>query len=260
MGRRFYVDVHASANGRRGVRARPHIVFDGDKCVRMASLIDIPAVEGDEVYVDVVPPTMYEDVSALLRRGVRVFRLRRTDHIAAYRDRLSLPKNDAKTLSTIDGEYFVEATEAYVELMKLIDEYYKHLNILKLMRQFEASAEAVKPIRRDKDRLARQIISMAKTTLNKYDETCRKLGLTYKSLYGKVALADLLIHVDFTAGLRKILCYVGHYKPSNGRYNHRLRTAVQSLAISHYRKHKVKAREARQLLKTIKQTIAGGPA
>ncbi|MEM4316358.1 MAG: hypothetical protein QXT66_08440 [Nitrososphaerota archaeon] len=84
--------------------------------------------------------------------------------------------------------------------------------------------------------------------------------ICYVGLYGKVALANLLLHIDFSAGLRKILCYVGLYKPSNGRYNHRLRTAVQSIAISHYRKNKVKAREARQLLKKIKQTMAGGPA
>ncbi|MEM4716552.1 MAG: hypothetical protein QW777_04565 [Candidatus Caldarchaeum sp.] len=56
--------------------------------------------------------------------------------------------------------------------------------------------------------------------------------------------------------MRKTLCYVGLYKPSNGRYNHRLRTAVQSLAISYYGKNMVKAREARQLLKKIIQIMA----
>ncbi|MEM1953223.1 MAG: hypothetical protein QW299_07845 [Candidatus Caldarchaeum sp.] len=57
------------------------------------------------------------------------------------------------------------------------------------------------------------------TTLNKYDETCKQLRLTYGSLYGKVALADLLLHVDFTTGLRKIICYTGLYKPNNRKYN-----------------------------------------
>ncbi|MEM1944888.1 MAG: hypothetical protein QXX57_04040 [Nitrososphaerota archaeon] len=111
--------------------------------------------------MDVIPSTMYDDVSALLSRGVRVFRLRRTDLVAVCRDRLSLSKNDendAKILSMMDGDCFVEVAVEYVGLMKLIDEYHKQLNILKLLRQFKASSEAVKPIRRNKDRLARQII------------------------------------------------------------------------------------------------------
>ncbi|MEM4298851.1 MAG: hypothetical protein QW069_00985 [Candidatus Caldarchaeum sp.] len=206
---------------------------------------------------------MYDDVSTLLTRGVRVFRLRRTDIIAVYRDRLSLSKNDendATTLSMMDGGCFVEVTAEYVGLMKLIDEYHKQLNILKLLKQFKASAEAVKPIRRNKDRLARQIISMATNTMSIYRPLCETLGLSDDCLYGRVALADLLLHVDFTTKLRKILCYVGLYKPNNGKYNHRLHQAAINLAISHYRRRRIKAREARQLLKTIKQTMTGGPA
>ncbi|MEM0350115.1 MAG: hypothetical protein QXD24_08070 [Candidatus Caldarchaeum sp.] len=260
--RRFYVDVHTSANGKR--RAKPHVVFDGEKYVKTAHLAAIPAAEGDEVYVDVIPSTMYDDVSALLGRGVRVFRLRRTDLIAAYRDRLSMSKNDendAKTLSTMDGGCFVEVTAEYVGLMKLIDEYHKQLNILKLLKQFEASAEFINAVRRRKNRLARQIISMATKTISIYTPLCENLGLSDDCLYGKVALADLLLHVDFTAKLRNILCYVGLYKPNKGKYNHRMKQAIQSLAISHYRKHRVKAREARQLLKKIKNYVrAGGPA
>ncbi|MEM2581258.1 MAG: hypothetical protein QXK69_00280 [Candidatus Caldarchaeum sp.] len=194
--RRFYVDVHAFANG--GRRARPHVVFDGHHCVRTSRLVDVPAAEGDEVYVDIIPPTMYDDVSALLSRDVRVFRLKRTDLLTAYRERLSLSKNDendAKILSMMDGGCFVEVTVEYVGLMKLIDEYTEQLKLPRLLKLFKTSAEAVKPIDRDKDRLARQIIRMAKTTLHRYDETCRQLGLTYKSLYGKAALADLLLHV-----------------------------------------------------------------
>ncbi|MEM2746327.1 MAG: hypothetical protein QXK69_07440 [Candidatus Caldarchaeum sp.] len=144
--------------------------------------------------------------------------------------------------------------------MKLIDEYHKQLNLLKLVKQLNSSAELEKLLKRNKERLARQIIRMAKITLNKYDAICRQLGLSSKCLYGKAALADLLLHVDFTAGLRKTLCYVGLYQPNNGRYNHRLRMAAQSLAISYYRKRRVRAKEVRQLLKKIKQIMAGGPA
>ncbi|MEM1947722.1 MAG: hypothetical protein QW240_03160 [Candidatus Caldarchaeum sp.] len=225
--------------------------------------MDVPAGEGDEVYVDVIPSTMYDDVSTLLSRGVRVFRLRRTDIIAAYRDRFSLPKNDendAKILSMVEGECFVDVSAKYVELMKLLEEYNKQLNLLKLLKQFKTSAEAIKPIRRNKNRLARQIISMATNTISIYRPLCETLGLSDDCLYGKVALADLLLHVDFTTGLRKIICYTGLYKPNNRKYNHRLKQAAHSLALSHYRKNKVKARHIRKLLKTIKQTIAGGPA
>ncbi|MEM4328059.1 MAG: hypothetical protein QXH32_03360 [Candidatus Caldarchaeum sp.] len=257
--RRFYVDVHTSANGRRG---KPHVVFDGHQCVRTSRLVDVPAGEGDEVYVDVIPSTMYDDVSALLGRGVRVFRLKRTDIIAVYRDRLSLSKNDendATTLSMMDRDCFIEVTAVYVELMKLVHEYYKQLSLLTLMKQLDASPELIRLARKNKDKLACRIVKKAKTTIKEYDKVCRELGLTDKSRYGKAALADLLLNVDFTAGLRKIICYVGLYNPSNGKYNHRLKTAIHSLAISYYRRQRVKAKEVRQLLKKIKQ-IAGGPA
>ncbi|MEM0481435.1 MAG: hypothetical protein QXM16_00895 [Nitrososphaerota archaeon] len=76
-----------------------------------------------------------------------------------------------------------------------------------------------------------------------------------------MAFADILLHVNFTAKLRRILCYVGLYKPNIGKYNHRLKQAVHSIAISYYRMNSVKAREARELLKKIKNYVrAGGPA
>ncbi|MEM2236939.1 MAG: hypothetical protein QW351_01010 [Candidatus Caldarchaeum sp.] len=184
MGRRLYVDVHTSADGGRG--ARPHAVFDGHRCVRMSRLVDVPAAEGDEVYLDVVHPAMYDDVSALLSRGVRVFRLRRTDLIAAYRNRLSLSKNDendAKVLSMMGRDCFKEVTAEYVELMKLIDEYHKQLNLLKLVKQFKASAEAVNLFRKNKQRVARQIISMATNTISIYRPLCETLGLSDDSLW-----------------------------------------------------------------------------
>ncbi|MEM1946681.1 MAG: hypothetical protein QXF95_06670, partial [Candidatus Caldarchaeum sp.] len=90
---------------------------------------------------------------------------------------------------------------------------------------------------------ARQIIRMATNTIS-ISGLYARLSVYQMTLYGKVALADLLLHVDFTAKLRNILCYVGLYKPNNGKYNHRMKQAIQSLAISHYRKHRVKAREA----------------
>ncbi|MEM4303038.1 MAG: hypothetical protein QXQ70_03975 [Candidatus Caldarchaeum sp.] len=118
----------------------------------------------------------------------------------------------------------------------------------------------MKPIRRNKDRLARQIISMATNTISIYRPLCETLGLSDGCLYGKVALADLLLHVDFTAKLRSILCYVGLYKPNNGRYSHQMNQASQSLAISYYRKRRVKAKEVRQLVRKIRNYVrAGGP-
>ncbi|MEM2225418.1 MAG: hypothetical protein QXR47_04855 [Candidatus Caldarchaeum sp.] len=187
--------------------------------------------------------------------------MRRTDLIAAYRNRLSLSKNDendAKILSMMGRDCFKEVTAEYVELMKLIDEYYKQLNLLKLVKQFKASAEVVNLFRKNKRRVACQIISMATNTISIYGPLCETLCLSDDSLYGKVALADLLLHVDFTAKLRSILCYVGLYKPNNGRYSHQMNQAIHSLAISYYRKHRVKAKEVRQLVRKIRNYVRAG--
>ncbi|MEM1978626.1 MAG: hypothetical protein QXL72_06910, partial [Candidatus Caldarchaeum sp.] len=59
----------------------------------------------------------------------------------------------------------------------------------------------------------------ATNTISIYRPLCETLGLSDDCLYGKVALADLLLHVDFTTGLRKIICYTGLYKPNNRKYN-----------------------------------------
>lgn len=255
---KFYVDVHA--NGRRKL----HVVFDGMRFFKVGRLTDIPLEAGDVLYMDVLSQTIYEDVLNLLSKGVKVYRLRRTYTIKEFRSHMSFEKtdeNDAKLLSSIGEEHFTEVTVPFIELMKLLDEYYIYLHALKTLRQHKNSSEqfheARLAIRRGKDRLAKEIVKKAEDVIPEYRKLCETLRLSY---YGKVALADLLLHVDFSRKLRKILCYVGLYKPNNGRYNHRMKKATISLAISHYRKHRLKAREARLLLKTIKQTLAGGPA
>ncbi|MEM3081494.1 MAG: hypothetical protein QXV14_05845 [Candidatus Caldarchaeum sp.] len=55
-----FIDVHASVD--RGRRGGQHLVFDRRFCVREARLVDFLAVEGDEVYVDLIPSATYDGV------------------------------------------------------------------------------------------------------------------------------------------------------------------------------------------------------
>ncbi|MEM1944590.1 MAG: hypothetical protein QW756_00620 [Nitrososphaerota archaeon] len=116
-----------------------------------------------------------------------------------------------------------------MELRILISKYNKALKNCKMLKQSgEEYVESYRLIKRRKDELAKLIVTKAEEVILKDREVCQGLGLSRKSLYGKVALANILISIDFSRGFRKILCYSGLYKPNHGRYSHRIRHSVST--------------------------------
>jgi hypothetical protein len=259
--RRYFVDVHIDT------KRRHHVVYDGQGIRRLGSLTDIPAEKGDEVYVDTLFGAIYDEVQELLKRGVRVFVLKRTDILPRLRRANNIEKsheNDAKILSMIDSTYYHEICEDEIKLRELIVEYNKCLKLLKMMQQLNGKSKAFKEaqliIRREKARLARRINKVAEKAISSYNKVCDALKLSYGSFYGRAALADILLHIDFGRGLRKILSYLGRHQHNRGHYNGRLKKVLESLSISVYKKQKIRAREQVEILKTIRRILAGGPA
>ncbi|MEM4298006.1 MAG: hypothetical protein QW815_06545 [Nitrososphaerota archaeon] len=147
-----------------------------------------------------------------MKRGVRIFRLKRLDILPKLRAKINVEKtheNDAFILSTFDENFYRELHEDELRLRMLITEYNKLLRLLKRMRQLDCGvkefAEAQRIIQKAKDKLAELIAAEAETITPRYKEVCERLGLFGNGVHGKVALADLMLSIDFNRGLRKIL-------------------------------------------------------
>lgn len=259
--RRYYVDVHVN------MERRHHVVYDGQGCRMVKSLAEIPVEKDDEVYIDVLHARICDDALKLLQREVRVFILRKTDILSKLRAANNIEKtheNDAMVLSTLDESFYRELGVDEVRLRKLIIEYNKYSRILRAMRKWEGESkafnEARRLIEREKHKLAREIIAVAEAAIPQYKMVCEALKLSRRSLYGKVALADMLLNIDFSRGLRKILSYLGRHQNNRKYYNKRMRMVLESLSIAYYGRFKVRAKEQVELLKTIRKLVAGDPA
>nr|BAL45426.1 hypothetical protein HGMM_F14A09C06 [Candidatus Caldarchaeum subterraneum] len=269
---RFYADIHRLANKRRKNKTEEeyHVyTTDGVEFGKAERIADIPAKSGDELYVDVIPVELTDEFIGLLRRGVRVYRLRRLDLLPSHRNGSKSARNDVLAMMSMDASMFKEITPEFLEMTRLISLYRQISRSLVFTKQVMANfsnKRTIHPVllelRRQKDRVARKIVELAKMTYPEFNMLTTILGINTKnSLYGKAALAILFTYVDFGRGLRKILCYAGIYRPNDGKYNKLLKEAAESLTISVKRRQRIKAKEIRQILKTIRTTLmAGGQA
>ena len=271
---RFFADVHRLAD--KGWKKKSEENFhvytvDGLDFSIALRVTDIPAKAGDELYVDVTPVELTDDFIELLRRGVRVYRLRRLDKLPNYRNGVKSARNDVLAMMSMDTTMFKEVSADFLEMSRLASEYRGVSLSLKqaIQRRTNSGKQKFKDYTKDinrlksqKNKLARKIISLAKQKHSYFNYLTRVLGIdTRDSLYGRAALAILLNYVDFSRGLRKILVYVGNYYPHHGRYNKIVKEAAQSLAMSVFKKrHKPRGKEIRQVLKTIRRALMAGEA
>ncbi|GBC69022.1 hypothetical protein HRbin01_00713 [archaeon HR01] len=172
-------------------------------------------------------------------------------------------------MMSMETTMFRDVSTEFLEMTRLISLYRQVSRSLVLTKQMIANFgdkhmfyPVLQELKKQKDRVARRIIKLAKQTHPEYKKLTKVLGIDKRrSLYGKTALATLLAYVDFSNGLRKILCYVGNYYPHNGKYNPTLKKAAESLTMSVLQKRRCPTgKEIRQVLKTIRTTLAGGQA
>ena len=103
----YYADVHRTRRNGEGFRIT--FTTDGTSFKHVDSFADVPAREGDAVFVDTLPLQHTDGVIELLRRGVEVYYLRRLTLISRKREELRLPKTergDIKALMAIDQKWF----------------------------------------------------------------------------------------------------------------------------------------------------------
>jgi len=250
-GGRFYCDVHRT--GKNGEGFRITFTTDGVSFKQVDSFADIPAREGDAVFVDTLPLHHTDGLLELLRRGVEVYYLRRLTLIARRREELRLSKttrNDVKALMIIGERWFRRVTEDFLVMRRMITAYrsllkthQQLLNKSKALSEDERSLlkPAIKAVEEQMGKLAERIAEEAGKRYPAYNKLVEGLGIR-DSPAAMEAVAELVVYIDLAnsplRGLKKLL---GLYKPVRSRrkrhsrlYNGQLRRALDRLAMAHY--------------------------
>jgi hypothetical protein len=273
--RRFYVDVHRLANKRRKNKTEEnyHVyIVDGEAFGKASKIADIPAEAGDELYVDVIPIELTDEFVEVLRRGVRVYHLRRLTMLRQKREELRLSKtarNDLRALMRVEKKWFREIDEDFLEMRRLISAFQvllrNHQSLLNGMRALnkgverEILREAIRCTERQMAAMAARIVEEAGRRIPTYNKVVEALEIAGENhLLAREALAELLTYVDFNRGIEKINNYVGLFKPAKGRlkiYYRLPRQALQRLTIALKGTSTIKAKDQVQVIKRIRETV-----
>jgi hypothetical protein len=122
--RRFFCDVHRKAKNGEGYRIT--FTMDGITFRHVDSFTDIPAREGDKIYIDTLPLQHTDGAIGLLRRGVELYCLRRLTLVEKKRGELKLPKTtrgDIKTLMGLEERWFRKLSEDFLIMRRMISAY-----------------------------------------------------------------------------------------------------------------------------------------
>ncbi|MEM2484128.1 MAG: hypothetical protein QXR26_04310 [Candidatus Caldarchaeum sp.] len=155
--RRFFADVHRLASKKRGRKTEENYhaySIDGENFSRVRRITDIPAEAGDELYVDTVPVELTDGFIEVLRRGVRVFYLRRLTLFNLMYERLGIKtksaKNDVRVLMALETKWFREVDEDYLVIRRLFSDYRSLLkSYVSLTNRMNASSGVGKDILKD---------------------------------------------------------------------------------------------------------------
>ncbi|GBC68919.1 hypothetical protein HRbin01_00607 [archaeon HR01] len=245
---RFYADIHRMANRSRKKKTEEnyHIyTVDGVEFSKAEKIADIPAKVGDELYVDVIPIELADEFIELLRRGVRVFYLRRLTMLKKIYERLQMKsktsRNDLRALMAIESRWFKEVSEDFLVMRRLISAYRA---LLKTSQRLKNMSKALNQSDRDylrntigqadvdADRLAERISEEARIRYPQYDRIAESLGISGENhVRAREALAELMTYVDFNKGVRDIKNFLGLFKGRPKIYSGIARRALERLTI-----------------------------
>ncbi len=209
------------------------------------SFTDIPAKDGDMVFVDVIPLQHTDGAIELLRRGVEVYYLRRLTLITRKREELKLSKtarNDIKVLMSLEERWFRRVSEDFLVMRRMISAY---RTLMRTYLQFTNKCKAVsedersnlrpviKALKEQMEEMAAKISEEAGRRYPVYNGLVEDLGID-GNLTVMEALAEMVIYIG-NRGFRKAANLFGLFKPVRGKkkiYDGRLRQALQRLTAS----------------------------
>jgi hypothetical protein len=242
--RRFFCDVHRKAKNGDGYRIT--FTMDGITFRHVDSFTDIPAREGDKIYIDTLPLNHTDSAVELLRRGVEFYCLRRLTLIEKRRGELKLPKTtrgDIKTLMNLEERWFRKLSEDFLIMRRMISAYrslqrtHQQLeNKCKALSEAEKYAlkPAIKALENQMNDMAKQIAEEAGRRYPAYNNLVDELGIDGNTT-AMEALAELVVYLDPMKGFRKTVNLLGLFKRIRGRkkiYSGHLRKVLQRLTSS----------------------------
>lgn len=274
---RFFADVHRKSDN-SGWRIT--YTTDGEVFKHVDNPAEIPAGNGDQIYVDTIPIIHTDSFIELLRRGVEVYYLRRLSMVEAVRQRLKIPKSgrgDVKVLMHIDQKWFRRVDEDFLLMRRLISAFRGLLKTRQRLRNmFKAISETERRILRREiranqesvKRLAEIITEEAGRRYPAYNRLVEELGLNGENLMAKEALAELLTLIDLNRGIRDVKCFLGLFKGRPKLYNGTARRALERLTISMAGDTRITAKQMVRVVQrirtiykeTIEERLAGTPA
>ncbi len=274
----FFADVHRKAKNGEGYRIT--YTVDGLTFKHVDSFAEIPAKDGDRVFVDVIPLHHTDGAVELLRRGVEVYYLRRLTLVKKRREELKLSKttrSDIKALMSIEEKWFRRVSEDFLVMRRMVATYRTLLKThQQLMNKYKAVSDteryaikpAIKAIEEQMDELARQISEEAGRRYPAYNRLVDELGIG-GNVSAMEALAEILTYIDPLKGFIKTVSLLGLFKPVRGKkkiYDGRLRKALQRLtcSVNNITSFQLTAKLEKQTLhkvwKTYRQETRGRPA
>ncbi|MEM2652178.1 MAG: hypothetical protein QXU87_08900, partial [Candidatus Caldarchaeum sp.] len=240
---------------------------DGENFSRVRRITDIPAEHADELYVDVIPVELTDGFVELLRRGVRVFYLRRMTVMAEKREELGLSKtsrNDVRAMMHIEPIWFREVDEDYLVMRRLTTAfrslqrtYLSYLNRAKALPDDDRRLfmEVVHAVEKSMMETASSIVSEAEKRYPCFNKVVEELGITgEKHLIAKEALAEIIPYVERTKSFKRLKKFFGLYEGKKGVnkiYSKPARHALVRLTAAVLKNAYHRARDEEQLLRRI---------
>ncbi|MCL7384554.1 MAG: hypothetical protein LZ174_09735 [Thaumarchaeota archaeon] len=263
MTKAYYIDVSRTAiNGKQ--RQKLHCVYDGQKIIKIRKLTKLR--NADEIYIDSLFPENYDEILELLKRGIKVYLLKYPSMLKKLRRENNLSKsdeNDALILSIIPREYFRELTAGEVELKiavrPLVNRYEWIVEKRKILKQWKnrgydyGFGESIRAMDSYRKKIGREIVEIVSESIYKdvYRRVCSEL-----QVWDSVEVAILVLELPLTSGMDKLKSYLGFTPTKNdGRYNHRLRRHLESIASNIYlNRYKRKMSIPEEFVETIQNT------
>jgi len=208
--------------------------------------------------VDVIPVELTDEFIEVLRRGVRVFYLRRLTLMARKREELGLSKtsrNDVRTMMALETRWFREVTEDYLVMRRLTTAYRSLLRIhASILNRAKALQDVEKMILMESAKAAegsmRELASLI---------VAEELGITGDNhLFAREALAEIISYVERSTSYRRLREFFGLFKGRKGVnkfYSKTARVALVRLTSATLHNTIHRARDEEQLLRRIWKTV-----
>jgi hypothetical protein len=170
---------------------------------------------------------------------------------------------DALMLSKVPKEYFRELTVREVELKiavrPLVNRYEWIVEKRKILKQWKnrgydyGFGESIRAMDSYRKKIGREIVEIVSESIYKdvYRRVCSELQVK-----DSVEVAILVLELPLTSGIDKLKSYLGFTPTKNdGRYNHRLRRHLESIASNIYlNRYKRKMSIPEEFVETIQNT------